>query len=438
MRAVYLIAGAGGMYCGSCLRDNRLAAALLAQGRDIVLVPLYTPIRTDEIDVSRPEIYYGGINVYLQQKSAAFRMLPRWATRVLDARTLLRRAMKYAGQTKVADLGTLTLSILKGEHGAQRAELERLIEGLRSLEPDVINLPNLLFVGLARRLKEKLGAAVLCTLSGEDIFLDQLLETHRREAHDLIRERGRDIDGFIAVTNYFARFSADHFQLPSERIHVVPMGVQLDDVGQPASPAPGPFTIGYLARICPEKGLATLAQALALLRRDGRDVRVRAAGYLGPSDRRYLEDTLRSLRTSGAHEAFEHVGEVDRAGKIAFLRSLHALSVPTVYHEAKGLYLLEAMACGVPVVQPRHGSFPELVEATGGGLLYDPTGPEALAEAIAKLMDDDMMRQQMAERGRAAVHESFSDALMAKRTWELYERLAARRTATTGVLTHEA
>jgi len=417
------------MYCGSCLRDNRLAATLIAQGRDVVLIPLYTPIRTDETDVSRPEVYYGGINVFLRQKSAIFRSLPRWVTRVFDARALLRRAMKFAGNTPPSELGALTVSMLKGEHGAQGGELDRLIDGLRPLKPDVINLPNLMFVGLARRLKDELGAAVLCTLSGEDVFLDQLLETHRREAMELIRERGRDIDGFIAVTNYFARYSVDHFQLPQDRIHVVPMGIQLDDVGEPASPPPGPFTVGFLARICHEKGLATFAQALVLLRREGRDVRFRAAGYLAPSDRGYLKDALAVLRESGMHEAFEYMGEVDRVGKVAFLRSLHALSVPTVYHEAKGLYVLEAMACGVPVIQPRHGSFPELVEATGGGLLYDPTDrshADALAGAIAKLMDDDALRRRMAERGRAAVHESFSDALMAQRTWELYERLAAQ------------
>ena len=432
MRAVYLIAGAGGMYCGSCLRDNRLAATLIAQGRDVVLIPLYTPIRTDETDVSGPDVYYGGINVYLRQKSAIFRGLPLWTTRVFEARSLLRRAMKYAGKARVSDLGALTVSMLNGEHGAQRKELGRLIDGLRPLAPDIINLPNLMFVGLAKRLKETLGATVLCTLSGEDLFLDQLMDTHRRQAHDLIRARSRDIDGFIAVTDYFARYATEHFALNGERIHVVPMGIQLDDVGAPAAP-PGPFTIGYLARVCPEKGLGHLVEALALLRREGRDVRLRAAGYLGPSDKRYLEETRAAARRTGDAEAFEYLGEVDRPGKIAFLRSLHALSVPTDYHEAKGLYVLEALACGVPVVQPRHGSFPELVGATGGGLLYDPSDGShaaALAGAIARLMDDDSMRRGMAERGRAAVHESFSDQVMARRTWELYDRLSNERTVT--------
>ena len=422
MRLAYLIAGAGGMYCGSCLRDNRLAATLIEQGRDVVLVPLYTPIRTDEVSVSTDRVYYGGINVFLQQKSALFRALPGPLARLLDAPSLLRRAMRLAGNTKPADLGELTVSMLRGEHGAQRSELAKLIEGLRAIAPDVVCLPNLMFVGLAAELKRSLGVTALCTLSGEDIFVDALPDPHRTRVFELIEEGSRDVDGFVAVSSYYAAHAADHFRLPGDRVHVVEMGVRLDEAIAPAAADDGPFTIAYLARVCPEKGLANLADALVRLRRVGRDCRVLAAGYLAPADRAYFHEVRAFLARWDAGDAFEYLGEVDRAEKFAMLRSSHVLSVPTVYHEAKGLYVLEAMACGVPVVQPRHGAFPELIKATGGGLLYDASETGALAAAIATLMDDEPLRCELGERAQAAVRASYTDTAMADRMWTLLGR----------------
>jgi len=404
------------------MRDNRVAATLIAKGRDTVLIPLYTPLRTDEPDASEGRVYYGGINVYLHQKSALFRWLPARLGRVLDARPLLRRAMRLAGDVAAEDLGALTVSVIRGEQGAQRKELVELIRGLREIKPDLVNLPNLMFIGLASALKSALGVPVLCTLSGEDVFLDNLPDPFRHQALDLIRERSRDADGFITVTDYYAARAAERFGLQPDRIHVVPMGVRTDDVGEPFGPPPEPFTIGYLARICPEKGLANLGEAFIQLRRGGRDCRLLVAGYLAPSHRSYLNRVRANLRDAGVLGDFDYVGEVDRAGKLAFLRSLHVLSVPTDHPEPKGLYVLEAMACGLPVVQPSHGSFPEIIGATGGGLLYDPTNPGALAGALSRLMDDAELRERLGVQGHLAVHRSFNDAVMADRTWELFDR----------------
>ena len=428
MKVVYLATGAGGMYCGSCMRDNRLVATLIAQGRDIVLVPLYTPIRTDELSVGRQRVFYGGINVFLQQKWKLFRYAPSFVGRILDSPILLRAVGRLATKTQAEELGALTVSVLKGEHGAQRKELEKLVAGLRHLEPDLINLPNLMFVGIARRLTASLGVPVLCTLSGEDVFLDALAEPYRTEAFALIHERAQDVDGFVALTDYCAAHAIEHFSLPGDRVRRVRMGVRVDDVGEPADPPDEPFTIGYLARICPEKGLARLCEALALLRRAGRNCRLQVVGYLSAGDRRYYQDVYAAMCEQGVADAFEYVGEVNRQQKLEFLHTLHALSVPTTYPEPKGLYVLEALAAGVPVVQPRHGSFPELIEATGGGLLCEPNSPQALPDTLGRLMDDSALRQRLAEQGRAAVHQSFTDEVMAEQTWSLYQQYCGSST----------
>ena len=437
MKVVYLVAGAGGMYCGTCLRDNRLAAALRRQGRDLVLIPLYTPIRTDEPDVSERAVSYGGINVYLQHRWGLFRHLPKVLDRLLGARALLRIAGRFAARTRPEQVGALTVSVLRGGDGLQRRQLRQLIERVRSHRPTVVHLPNLMFVGIARELKEHLGAQVFCSLAGEDVFLDALQEPYRRQALTLIGEGAAHVDAFVAPTNYYASCAAGRFGLDPSRVHQVPLGVGVHDVGEAACPSDEPFTIGYLARICPEKGLHVLMKAFARLVQLRKPVRLRVAGYLSPQDRPYFEKAVASLKNQGLEQHFEYVGEVTRAQKLAFLRSLHLLSVPTVVQESKGLYVLEAMASGVPVVQPRHGSFPELIEATGGGLLYDTDRPDALTEALARLMDDHALRESLAERGRRSVHESFTDEVMARKTWELYERLAGSdrgdaRAATTG------
>jgi len=413
------------MYCGSCLRDNTLVAALQAMGQDVRLVPLYTPIRTDEPDVSERCVFYGAINIYMQQRFAIFRHIPWWIDRVFDSPALLRKVARSSGSESYRDLGELTLSTLQGEHGPQRKEVMKLIRWLKKTQPDLVNLPNAMFVHLAQPIRKALGIPVLCTLTGEDIFIDKLPESYRQQVVDMIRDQARNVDGFVATSEYYASYCGQRFNIPKDRVHVIRPGVRIDGPDKiPQAPAE-PFTIGYLARICPEKGLHVLWEAVGILLKSSRPVRLIVAGYLGNADKSYMATIREQVKSQGYGNAFEYVGEVDRAGKLAMLRSLHVLSVPTVYHEPKGLFVLEALANGVPVVQPEHGAFPELIEATGGGLLVDPDNPTALAEGIARLMDDPDLRYRLGNQGRQSVFESFTDKVMAKKTWALYRKFCS-------------
>jgi glycosyltransferase involved in cell wall biosynthesis len=425
MKVAYLTAGAGGMYCGSCLRDNALAAALIRKKRDVVLMPVYTPIRTDEPDVSDRRVLFGGVNVFLQQKFPIFRRTPRFLDAIFNAPSLLRAVMKHAGSGSPELVGELTVSMLRGEEGAQWKELDKLIDALRNLRPDVVHLPDVLFVGLARKIKSALGVGVVCTLTGEDILLDRLSADDRRKAITLIAERGRDVDGFLCVTKYYQQYAAETFGLPRDRMHYVPLGIHLDEATAGESRRDGVFTIGYLARICLEKGLHLACAALAHLVSRGRDCRLRVAGTLGKSDRGYFEELAAKLSPAVASR-FEYVGELDRAEKFRFLRSLDVFTVPTVYREAKGLYVLEALSQGVPVVQPAHGSFPELIEQTGGGVLCAPNDPVDLAVKLVELMDNPDLRRQLGENGARSVRERFTDEAMAEEAWRIFERYARR------------
>lgn len=425
MRIAYIAAGAADMYCGSCLHDNALAAALQKMGHDAVLVPTYTPLRVDGPAVSIDRIFFGALNVYLEQKAAAFRHTPGVIHRLLDRPGLIRRAARLGASTDPTELGDLTYSILQGEEGFQAKELASLIAWLRDdLKPDIVHLTNSMFAGFARELKRELGVPVVCSLQGEDLFLAQLREPWKTRVHDLLRDRARDIDVFQVNSVWYADQMAEYLGgIDRRRMYVVPLGLRLEGHGGGAErSADGPFTIGYLARICPEKGLHVLVEAFRLLAsRNPGQVRLRVAGYLGARDRGYLDDLNARIAEWGLADVYEHVGEVDRDGKIRFLQSLDVLSVPTTYREPKGLSVLEALANGVPVVQPRHGAFPEVIEATRGGLLVEPESPEDLARGLEELLRDPALRRELGQRGREAVHARFDDRAEAEATVRVYE-----------------
>ncbi|HVS65654.1 MAG TPA: glycosyltransferase family 4 protein [Thermoanaerobaculia bacterium] len=425
MRIAYIAAGAGGMYCGSCIRDNALVAELQRRGHDALLMPIYTPLRTDETSVAHERVFYGAVNVYLQQLVPVLGRMPVRMRRWLDNPRLLEWVGSSSSTIDAHKLGALTLSMLEGESGRQHAELESLVGWLRDeLRPDVVHLTNSMLLGFARRLRRELPDALLvCSVQGEDIFLDDLPEPWRARVLTTMRERAGGVDRFVATARFYADEMAALLDIPAERMKIARLGINLEGFGtRPGEPEEGPLAIGYLARICPEKGLHLLLEAFREVVRDREpgSVVLRVAGYLGGRDRGYHEGLREQAREWGLDGAIEWHGEVDRARKIAFLDSLHVFSVPTVYREPKGLSVLEAMACGVPSVQPAHGAFPELLEATGGGILVEPESALAVAEGLRSLLDDAERRRELGQQGAEGVRARYAVAAMAEETLAAY------------------
>ncbi len=432
MKILYITAGAANMYCGSCLRDNALATELIGRGHDVMLLPMYTPTLTDEPNVSRGRVFFGGISIYLEQYVPLFRKSPAWLDRLWDSNFLLKLATRRSIQTDPRRLGELTVSMLRGEDGNQRKELQKLVEWLKIEEPpDVINLPYTLLISLARPLKEALGRPVCCTLQGEDLFLEGLQEPYRSQSFELIRENVRHVDLFLPVSEYYARFMPGYLGIPAEKMRVVPLGLNTQGY-EPRAYEEGeakgrPYTVGFFARVAPEKGLHVLAESYRLMRESGRlpeGSRLEAAGYMGAEHKSYFASVVRRMSEWDLGAEFNYRGVLDRARKIEFLRSLDVLSIPATYDEPKGIPLREAMACGVPVVQPRRGAFTEIVERTGGGLLVEPDDPAALAEGILALHDDPERARELGRRGASGVREHYTVARMAERAVEVYEDLA--------------
>jgi glycosyltransferase involved in cell wall biosynthesis len=432
MKIVYLTAGAAGMYCGSCLHDNTLAAALIRAGDDVLLVPVYTPIRTDEEDASLKRVFYGGINVALQQKWRIFRHTPWWFDRLFDRPALLAWIGRRGATTNPKLLGELAVSMLQGEKGLQKKELEKLVTWLGTeAQPQLVHLSNSLLSGTVSLLKERLGVPIVCSLSGEDNFIEKIESPFQEQARTLLREHARQIDAFVSLNAYYADFMAQYLDVPRDRIHVIPHGVWLTGYGStPRNKRTAEdFCLGYLARICPDKGLHLLVEAWEHLVRehDLPPLRLKVAGYLSPGDKPYLDQLEQRLGDGHLRDRYEYAGELNRQQKIAFLESLDVFCVPTVYRESKGLPALEALASGVPVVLPDHGAFPEIVGDTGGGLLFPPHDTQALAHALASLARQPHRARQLGLAGQRAVHERYHSARMAASTSALYHALRGRQ-----------
>lgn len=424
MKILYLTGGAGQMYCGSCLRDNSLATELISRGHDVTLLPIYTPTLTDEVNVSRDKVFFGGISVYLEQYVPFFRNSPGWLDRLWDSKPMLQMASRRSISTSPKMLGEMTVSMLKGEDGFQHKEISKLLDWLKTEgSPDVISLPYSLLLGLAGPLKESLGRPICCTLQGEDLFLEGLQEPYRSESKKLIRAHLEHVDAFISVSAFYADFMPGYLGIPRDKIQVVPLGINLEGYDKKERASSGPVKIGFFARVAPEKGLHVLAEAYRLLRKQGLlpNARLEAAGYLAPEHRNYLSEIEKEMNEAGLAEEFTYHGVLDRPQKISFLQSLNLLSVPATYNEPKGLFLLEAMACGLPVVQPRRGAFTEIVEKTGGGVLVAPDDVESLAKGILEVATNAELAEALSESGFSKVRELYSVARMADRALEAYE-----------------
>jgi len=434
MKIVHLTAGAGGRICGSCLHDNTLVRALRARGADAVLVPAYVPTTTDEENVAERRVVMGGVNVWLQQHVPLFRYTPAFLDRLLDARPLLAWLSRRTGGARAADLGPLTVSAVEGEAGRQRKEVAKLAAWLAAdMKPDVVHLSNALLVGLARAVRRATAARIVCTLSGEDIFIDAIPEPHRSQVWRLLRERAADVDRFVALNNAYAAFMGERLGITPGRIEVIPHGVDLagfpathPDLAARRRARGGRLVVGYLARACREKGLDILVRALAMLA-ERHDVEVVAAGATVAAEAGYVAECARLAKSLGVAGRYRWLGEVDRPGKLALLQSIDVFAMPTAHPEAKGLPVIEAMAAGVPVVAPDHGTFPELIRdgqaAEAAGLVHRPCDPADLARAIGAVLSDPVRAAALGARGHALARERHAAAAMAAAHERLYASL---------------
>ena len=422
------------MLCGSCIRDNALARALAGRGHDVRLVPLYQRSRTDEASVSESRVRFGGISVFLQHAAPLFGGVPG-LDRVLDSPPLLGFAERFSSSTDPTRLGPLTVTTLEGAQGPARRAVEALAESVRDAGPDVVVLPNSLLLGLAAPLGAATGAPVVVTFSGEDLFLSRLPSGDRDRALGLMREAAGAAAHFVGVTEHHARGMADTLGIPEDRVSFVRLGV--DSEGYPTEPKASSsagagtgrrgVTIGFFSRIAPEKGLDRLARAVLQLaaQPEAPPLRVRVAGWMSRDGKGYLDEVRRLFAADGAAVSFQYRGELDRAGKIRFLRDADVIGIPATFPEPKGIPAIEAMMAGTPVVVPQEGAYPALLDRAEGGVLAKSSDPEDFAAALSQLVLHPERRAGVGARGFARVREEHSLDRMAEDAEAAFARAIA-------------
>ncbi len=429
MRILHLTPGTGNFHCGSCLRDHALIKALRVRGHDALMAPLYLPLVTDrEFGTQELPVQIGGISLFLQQKFTWFHRLPRFVHRWLNTPDKLRAAAKRMGMTSARSLGEMTLGSLLGTEGRQWGEWQKLIEWIRGHGKfDVISLSNSLLTGLAPTIEKELGIPVVCSLQGEDSFLDTLPDPYREQCWEAMRANARSIRHFIAPSQFYTDLMSPRLAATPDQIKIIPNGIDATSFTT-TSPDPNWPTIGYFARMIHGKGLTTLVDAFIDLAKRGTvpRVKLRIGGAKTPMDEKYVRSLEDKLKAAGLNKRVEWHPNVSFKDKVHFFHDLTVFSVPATYGEAFGLYVIEAAASGVPVVQPEHGAFPELIAATEGGMLCKPDDAKALADALESLLNDDELREKMSKNGMTKVRQEFSATRMAERFEAVLQEATAR------------
>lgn len=426
MNIIQIIPGSGGsFYCGNCLRDSKYVDALRNLGHQVVKIPMYLPLFSDEHDITDIPIFYGAISTYLKQVYPVFRKAPAWFDKLLNSKPMMKMAASMAGSTRAKGLEDMTISMLLGEQGEQKEELDHMVNWIADhCKPDVIHISNALLLGLAKRIKEKIGVPVVCSLQDEDVWVDAMQPQFQQRIWDLMHERAEDVDALVAVSNYFADTMKKRMNLTGEKIHTFYLGVDVEDY--PYIPVrEKPRNVGYISRMCHKDGFDIVVDAfISLKRKPGfEDVKFIATGGLTGDDKKFLKEQKQKIKDAGFISDFEIIEEFEGEARHNFFKKVSMVSVPVRVGEAFGMYLLESMASGVPVVQPALGAFPEIVQKAGGGIIYEPNSPEKLSESWAELLVNPEKLQRLSEAGYKGTKEKFNIHNHAEEIVGLYENL---------------
>ncbi len=425
MKIVHVLSGAGEDYdCPNCRRDKALLKMLPKLGVKTTPVDMYLPLFKDSQE-SNPgfPLFFGAVNVYLQEKSSFFRNTPRWIDRIFDSPRLLRWVGEKAQSTDPNGFEEMTLSMLSGDKGRQSKELDRFIRWLTDeAKPDIVHISNALLMGLAERLQRDVGVSVVCTLQDEDVWVDAMNKTYRRKVWRTMAETAVNVDAFVAVSHYFTDFMRERMTLSADKLHTIHSGLDLNAYEQ-TDLCFDPPVLGYFSSSNDLIGLELLVDAFLQLKKEHlfQRLKFRAAGFGVANNQSSVNQLKTKIAAHGFQEDVEFISSLNGEDQIDFFRSLTVFSNPTNTAEAFGLYIIEAMACGIPVIQTRVGSYPEFLE-DGGGLLVDPDSPKELVDTIGKLLSQKEMAVSLGNEGRRIALSYFTSDRMSREMHSVYTR----------------
>jgi glycosyltransferase involved in cell wall biosynthesis len=297
------------------------------------------------------------------------------------------------------------------------------VEWLKEQEkPDAVHLSNALLLGLAPQLKAGLNCSVICTLQDEDTWIDAMPAHEGEACWQAMAQAGESVDAFVSVSQWYADKIKDKMHIPDEKLKVIHLGVD-NDASQPGTLPFDPPVIGYLSRLAPAQGLDRLVDAFIALKQRPEffNLRLKATGGITAAYRSYIKKLQKKLKRNNMLDHVEFLEDFGKEERRRFLRSITLMSVPAPDGEAFGAFMLEALANGVPVVQPEAGACPEVVQESGGGITYNQETPGAYEEALASLLSDPGKATALGEAGRQSVLNRFNIKVMARQLAALYQ-----------------
>lgn len=401
MRVVHIAAGAGAMYCGACKRDAGLARGLAALGNDVEVVPIYTPLRVDDIEPPNVgRVRMGGVNVYLQHKVPLLRHTPAFLDWFWDTPGVLAAAARFAVRTKAADVGPMAVQVLRGMRGTQRKAVNGLIAYLETQpKPDVISLTNTLLSGMTSEMHRRMDVPVVASVQGEDGFVKQMRDPYRARAIEVLRANAKALDLVLAPCEAYMDRMETFLDVERSRMALVRPGIHAPAYRRPAGARPdGPPVIGFLGAVTYVKGLDLVIEAAGRLRAKGAPpIRILAAGSL--VDKRYLKAVDRRAAKLQVSNTYQYCGELDFTQKVQMLRTCDIVCLPSRSWECRGMAGLEALAAGCHLIAPDTGIFPELAEVTGNVTTFKTDDYRSLSEAIRQAVKS---LPELGARGAAA------------------------------------
>jgi len=403
-----------------------LKAIRKVAGINASAIPLYLPPEETKYDTGVDKnVFFGAISMYLREKVPFLRNMPVFLDKIFDSAPMLKMAARRAGTTRSEGLEDMTLNMIKGENAFPEKELNRLIEYLtKDGKPDVIHLSNALIIGLAHQLKKKLDVKVVCSLLNEDDWLDEMIEPYQSKAWELISKEAVHVDAFITPSNYYKEFFISKTGISGDNFYVVPLAIDPGNIVSVQKNNHFP-AVGYFCRISSQNGFDKLVDAFIELKAEdslpGLTLHV-SGGYTG-DDKPFIAEQIKKIKAHGLKSFIRIYPEFHGNSKQNFFSNIDIMSVPVRKHDGYGLYLLEANAAGVPVVQPATGAFPEIIEKTMGGVTYSPDTVADLAASLLKLFKDNDLRLRLGENGKEIVIKELTLEKMSDGLSEVYNSI---------------
>ena len=429
MKIAYLLPGSGGsFYCGNCTRDKVFTDSLKKTGHEILMIPMYLPLGIDECETDSP-IFFGAVNIYLEQISPIFKKLPTFIKKFLDSEKVLRFAAKQSGSTKAEGNESMTVSMLKGSEGKQSDDLDTLITWLKEHEkPDIVHLSNALLSGLAEKIKKELNCVVVCTLQDEDEWVDEMREPFDANTWKLIESNAKHIDAFIAVSEYYAQLIISKIQIPTEKIHVVHNSVGLDSIRENKHEETF-HTIGYMSKINSIFGADVLFDAFVELKKEKQfsNLKLKYTGGYTDDYKEVIQNIKQKMKQNHIENDVEFFDDLSFAGKNHFLDSISLFCVPSKRKEAFGIQLLEAFAAQVPTIMPNIGGYPEIINKSKAGLLYEPDDAKNLAITLKKVLADKDLFQELKQNCHKSIKKVFNTTEQTNKIVEIYAQYLTKK-----------